>query len=301
MTEEEIPPIIGIDLGTSYSLASVYLDGKIELIPNEIGEKTSPSIISFFENNEKIVGTFGKERIIKNQKIIYNSKRFIGRSFEDVHIKEDKDKKILPFKIIEDKNKDKIKIKIEGLNNLEKNEYYPEEISGMILRKIKYDAEFKLKKKINEVVITTPAYFNQRQRKATMQAAEIACLKVRKIINEPTAAAVAYAYESQSNLENNNLIFDFGGGTLDLTLLNYIKTDIIICKVLCSSGDTHLGGQDIDNKIYDKIMDEYKEQIEIFHSEYGVRDETIGKFRLLKACERAKIILSKKIEEKIKA
>ena len=147
MTEEEIPPIIGIDLGTSYSLASVYLDGKIELIPNEIGEKTSPSIISFFENNEKIVGTFGKERIIKNQKIIYNSKRFIGRSFEDVHIKEDKDKKILPFKIIEDKNKDKIKIKIEGLNNLEKNEYYPEEISGMILRKIKYDAEFKLKTK----------------------------------------------------------------------------------------------------------------------------------------------------------
>ena len=118
MTEEEIPPIIGIDLGTSYSLASVYLDGKIELIPNEIGEKTSPSIISFFENNEKIVGTFGKERIIKNQKIIYNSKRFIGRSFEDVHIKEDKDKKILPFKIIEDKNKDKIKIKIEGLKNL---------------------------------------------------------------------------------------------------------------------------------------------------------------------------------------
>lgn len=164
----------------------------------------------------------------------------------------------------------------------------------MILRKIKNDAEFYLKKNINEVVITTPAYFNQMQRKATMQAAEIAGLKVRKIINEPTAASIAYAYayESEVNLGNKILIFDFGGGTLDLTLLNYTKKGLIISEVLCSSGDTHLGGQDIDNKIYGIILNEYKEQITKFRSKYGNRDETIGKFRLLKACEKAKIILS---------
>lgn len=188
--EEEIePPIIGIDLGTSNTCASVYINGKIIAIPNEIGENKTPSVISFFDNNEKLIGMFGKERIIKNQSIIYNSKRLIGKRYNDKEIQEDK--KYLQFKIIEDKGRDKIKIKIEGLTNLEKDEYYPEEISAMILKKIKNDAELFLKQNIKKVVITTPAYFNQMQRMATKQAAKIAGLNVQRIINEPTAAILA--------------------------------------------------------------------------------------------------------------
>lgn len=275
------PPIIGIDLGTTYSSAAVYLNGEIMVIPNEIGGKSSPSFVSFFNGDEKLIGTFAKERIIKEQKIIYNSKRFIGRRFTDREIQEDL--QVSPFKILEDVNKDKVKIKIEGLENLTKNEYYPEEISAMILKKIKNDAEFYLKTKINEAVITTPAYFNQKQRMATKQAAQIAGLKVRSFVNEPTAAAIAYAFYN-NNLGGKNLIFDFGGGTLDLTLLNYSNKEKIYCQVLCSLGNTHLGGQDIDKKLYDLVLMNYRNKITTL--------ESIGKLRLLKACEKAKIALS---------
>lgn len=225
---ENDPPIIGIDLGTTYSSASVYINGEIQLIPNEIGEKSSPSFVSFFNGDEKLIGTFGKERIIKNQKIIYNSKRFIGRRFRDNEIQEDL--QVSPFKVLEDVNKDKVKFKIEGLENLTKDEYYPEEISAMILKKIKNDAEFYLKTKINEVVITAPAYFNQKQRMATKQAAQIAGLKVRSIVNEPTAASIAYAFYKE-DLGAKNLIFDFGGGTLDLTLLDYLTKKKFIVRL----------------------------------------------------------------------
>ncbi len=288
---EEDPPIIGIDLGTTYSSASVYLNGEIKIIPNEIGEKSSPSYVSFFNCNEKLIGTFAKERIIKDQKIIYNSKRLIGRRFTDREIQEDI--QALPFKILEDVNKDKVKIKIEGLENLTKNEYYPEEISAMILKKIKNDAEFYLKKKINEVVITTPAYFNQKQKMATKQAAQIAGLKVRSFINEPTAASIAYAFYN-NNLGEKNLIFDFGGGTLDLTLLDYSYDKKIYCKILCSLGNTHLGGQDIDKIIYDLVRAKYENRI--ISLENNNYDYSFGKLRLLKACEKAKIALSTKEE-----
>ena len=298
MIEEEIekdPPIIGIDIGTSNTCATVYMDGEIIKIPNEFGEKFTPSVISFFDYNEKLIGTFGKERIMKNQCIIYNSKRIIGRRFNDKEIKEDKN--YMQFKIIEDKARDKIKIKIEGLNNLDKDEYYPEEISAMIIKKIKNDAELYLKQKINKAVITTPAYFNQLQRMATKQAARIAGLSVQKIINEPTAAALAYAYKDKKLLGNRNLIFDFGGGTLDLTLLSFSeeekeKEKKIYCKVLCSYGDTHLGGQDIDNKIYDLVISNYKNEISNFFHKYGNENISCDKYRLLKACEKAKILLS---------
>ena len=286
---EEDPPIIGIDLGTTYSSASVYSNGEIKIIPNEIGEKSSPSYVSFFNSNEKLVGTFGKERIIKDQKIIYNSKRLIGRRFTDKEIQEDI--QISPFKILEDVDKDKVKIKIEGLENLTKNEYYPEEISAMILKKIKNDAEFYLKKEIKEVVLTTPAYFNQKQRMATKQAAEIAGLKVRSFVNEPTAASIAYAFYKY-NLGEKNLIFDFGGGTLDLTLLNYSYDTKIYCKILCSLGNTHLGGQDIDKRIYDLVLTKYRNEINSLES--NNYDYSIGKLRLLKACEKAKVTLSSK-------
>ena len=288
----EYPPIISIDLGTSNSCSAVYYKGEIKMIPNEIGENISPSYISFFDNDEKLIGIFGKERIIKDQKIIHNSKRLIGRRFEDKEIIEDMEH--LPIKIIEDKEREKIKFKLEGLNNLTKNEYYPEEISAMILRKIKNDAESFLQMTIEKAVITTPAYFNQRQRMATKQAAEIAGLKIAKIINEPTAASIAYAYENKIS-GPKNLIFDFGGGTLDLTLLSYTRdpiTNEIYCQILCSSGDTHCGGQDIDNRIQDLVMTKYEEKINTFFKEYGKMDIIVGKFRLLKACEKAKIQLS---------
>ena len=299
-------PIIGIDLGTTYCCASVYFENQIIIIPNELGDRTTPSFVSFFDNNEKLVGTLAKERIIEKQKLIYNSKRFIGRRFKDKEIQEDI--KYLQFKIIEDETKEKIKIKIENLDNLEKDQYYPEEISAILLKKIRNDAEFYLEQKykdlgliqsedkiiIKEVVITVPAYFNQRQRKATQQAAEIAGLKVRKIINEPTAASLAYAY-SEEDIGENCLIFDFGGGTLDLTLLSY-NSKQHICKILCSSGDTHLGGQDIDNKIYDIIKKKYKQQIENFYLNHNNFKDNKGEIRILKACEKAKILLSSQDE-----
>ena len=163
----------------------------------------------------------------------------------------------------------------------------------MILKKIKNDAEFYLKKKINEVVITSPAYFNQKQRMATKQAAQIAGLKVRSIVNEPTAASIAYAFYKK-DLGAKNLIFDFGGGTLDLTLLNYSNKEKIYCQVICSLGNTHLGGQDIDKRIYDLVLKKYRKEIEIL--ERDKCDYNIGKLKLLKACEKAKIALSSKDE-----
>ena len=203
----------------------------------------------------------------------------------------------MPFKLIEDKERDRLKIKIESLGTLLRDEYHPEEISAMILKKIKEDAEFYLKEKdLKEVVITTPAYFNQKQRISTKQAAEIAGLKVRRIINEPTAASIAYAFFKKEQLGNKNLIIDFGGGTLDLTLLSFSKTEKIYCKILCSSGDTHLGGQDIDNIICNNILNEYKFQISSYLKNNPRFDFNPAKLRLLKACEKGKIILSSEKE-----
>ena len=291
---EDYQPILGIDLGTTYSCVSIFQNGKSIIIPNELGERITPSFVSFFDNDERIVGSLAKERILAKQKIIYNSKRIIGRKFEDKEIQNDL--KYLPFKLIEEKDKDRIKIKIEDLDNLIRDEYYPEEISAMILQKLKKDSEFYLNQnKLKEVVITTPAYFNQKQRISTKQAAEIAGLKVRKIINEPTAAAIAYSFLEKEKLGNKNLILDFGGGTLDLTLLSFSKTEKIYCKILCSSGDTHLGGQDIDNIIYKKILDKYKNKIDEYLNNNKI-DSNPGKLRLLKACEKGKITLSSEKE-----
>ena len=290
---EECPPILGIDLGTTFSCVSIFQNGKSIIIPNDLGERTTPSYVSFFENNERLVGTLAKERILEKQKIVYSSKRLIGRKYQDEEIQNDI--KYLPFKIIEDKNRERVKIKIEGLGDLIKTEYYPEEISSMILQKIKKDAEFYLKRKeLKEVVITTPAYFNQKQRISTKQAAEIAGLKVIKMINEPTAASVAYAFLEKEKLGDKNLIFDFGGGTLDLTLLSFSKKEKIYCQILCSSGDTHLGGQDIDNLICDKILEKYNSKINKFIQDNHLSKNDIdrAKLRLLKACEKGKILLS---------
>ena len=290
---EEYPPILGIDLGTTFSCVSIFENGKSIIIPNDLGERITPSYVSFFENNEILVGNLAKERILEKQKIVYNSKRLIGRNYQDKEIQNDI--MYLPFKIIEDKNRERVKIKIENLDNLLKNEYHPEEISSMILQKIKKDAEFYLKKKeLTEVVITTPAYFNQKQRISTKQAAEIAGLKVKKIINEPTAASIAYAFLEKEKLGDKNLIFDFGGGTLDLTLLSFKLSENIYCKILCSSGDTHLGGQDIDNLICDKILEKYKSEIDKFIQDNQPSKNTLdrAKIRLLKACEKGKILLT---------
>ena len=294
---EDFPPILGIDLGTTFSCASIFQNGKSIIILNDLGERITPSYVSFFENNERLVGTLAKERIIEKQKIIYSSKRLIGRKYQDEEIQNDI--KYLPFKIIEDKKRERVKIKLENLGDLIKTEYYPEEISSMILQKIKKDAEFYLKQKgLKEVVITTPAYFNQKQRVSTKQAAEIAGLKVRKMINEPTAASIAYAFLEKEKLGDKNLIFDFGGGTLDLTLLSFSKREKIYCQILCSSGDTHLGGQDIDNLICDKILEKYKKEIDEFikNNPKSINILDRAKLRLLRACEKGKILLSSENE-----
>ena len=291
---EDYPPILGIDLGTTYSCASIFKNNNYIIIPNELGERITPSFVSFFEDNERLIGTLAKERILKKQTIVFNSKRFIGRSYKDKEIQSDL--KYLPFNLIEDKGRDRVKIKLEGLGTLLRDEYHPEEISAMILKKIKEDAEFYLKRDLKEVVITTPAYFNQKQRISTKQAAEIAGLKVRRIINEPTAASIAYAFLEKEKLGSKNLILDFGGGTLDLTLLSFSKNEKIYCKILCSSGDTHLGGQDIDNIICNNILNEYKCQISSYLHKNPKFDFNPAKIRLLKACEKGKILLSSENE-----
>ena len=244
--------ILGIDLGTTYSAASVMIDDKIIMIENSLGLRTTPSFVSFFGPYEICVGELAKLRPSNEGNIIYNSKRLLGKTLKDIQ----KDQKLLDslnFKITEDKKLDKLKIAIDFKNyknnennenkeNNEKNiiiennikdqeEYYPEQISSMILKKIVQDSEYFLSKKlgkeikIKRAVITVPAYFNQKQREATIQAAEIINLKVERTINEPTAASLAYGYKTIENEQKLIAVIDFGGGTLDITLLKFIKNN----------------------------------------------------------------------------
>ena len=221
--------IIGIDLGTTYSCASVFIDNNFIIIPNSLGARITSSYVSFLSENKIYVGDLAKFFPSKENNIIYNIKRLIGRSYNDKEIKNILRKKLLPFEIIEDKEFDTLKIKVKFKKEKEYKEYYyyPEQISAFILKQIIKDSEYYLSKKIGKeiqiknVVLTIPAYFNQKQRKATKIAAQIAGLNVKGMINEPTAACLAYSLKSFENRNNYYIIvIDFGGGTLDITLLN---------------------------------------------------------------------------------
>ena len=268
--------ILGIDLGTTYSCVGIWKNGKVEIVPNEIGERTTPSIVSF-DKNERLIGKAAK---YKNKNIIYDAKRLIGRNYDDKEIQEDM--KYWPFKVIKDDNNRPLFEINNDDGKIEK--FYPEEISSMILSKLKEDAKNFCGHEIKKAIITVPAYFNESQREATRDAGKIAGLEVLKIINEPTAAALAYGLSSQHKGTKNLFVFDLGGGTFDVSIVRLENSKY---NVLATNGDTHLGGEDFDNLLMKYCMDEFKIQtnIDISNNQKAMR-------RLKVHCEKIKRDLS---------
>jgi molecular chaperone DnaK len=273
--------IIGIDLGTTNSAVAVIEGGVPKIIENIEGARTTPSIVSVAKNGDRLVGLLAKRQAVTNpENTVYGIKRFMGHNFEDPEVQ--KDLQNASFKIQKSANGGvEVKIGDKWMR--------PEEISAMILGKIKADVEAKLGEKITEAVITVPAYFNDAQRKATKDAGAIAGLDVKRIINEPTAAALAYGFNKKKN--EKIVVYDFGGGTFDVSILE-IGDDVV--EVKSTDGDSHLGGRDIDHKIIAWIAEEYKKS-----SGVDVRKDKLALQRLDEAAEKAKIELSTAIETEI--
>ena len=273
--------IIGIDLGTTNSAVAVIEGGAPKIIENIEGNRTTPSVVATAKNGDRVVGLLARRQAITNpENTIAEIKRFMGHRFDDPEVQ--KDRASAPFKI-EAGDGGGVKVKMTD------KFYRPEEISAMILQKIKTDVEAKLGEKITEAVITVPAYFNDAQRKATKDAGAIAGLDVKRIINEPTAAALAYGFDKKKN--EKIVVYDFGGGTFDVSVLE-IGGDVIEVKSI--DGDSHMGGGDIDRKIIRWIADEYKKE-----SGIDVTKDPLAHQRLREAAEKAKHELSTTIEAEI--
>ncbi len=273
--------ILGIDLGTTNSAMAIVEGGEPRVLENAEGARTTPSIVAIGKNNERIVGTLAKRQSVTNPlNTIFQIKRFVGHSYDEPEVQ--KDKKAVPFEIRKAENGG-IEVKMND------KWYRPEEISAMILGKMKADAESKLGEKITEAVITVPAYFNDDQRSATKAAGQIAGLEVKRIINEPTAAALAYGFNKKK--DEKIAVFDFGGGTFDMSVLE-VGDDVI--EVKSTDGDAHLGGKDIDQKIINWLADEFKKE-----SGIDVRDDALARQRLDEAAEKAKIELSSAMETEV--
>jgi len=273
--------IIGIDLGTTNSAVAVMEGGAPKILENAEGNRTTPSIVALSKSNERIVGLLAKRQAITNPKnTIFSVKRLIGRKFSDAEVQNDK--KWLPYDIKESASGG-VEVKIGD------KWYGPEEVSAMVLAKLKADAEAKLGEKVEEAVITVPAYFDDTQRQATKNAGEIAGLKVRRIINEPTAAALAYGLNKKKN--EKIVVYDFGGGTFDVSVLE-VGDDVV--EVKSTGGDTHLGGDDFDKKIQEFLVAEYKKQEGI-----DISKDFLALQRLKEAAERAKHELSTSFETEV--
>ncbi|KAF8821758.1 chaperonin protein BiP [Cardiosporidium cionae] len=241
-------PVVGIDLGTTYSCVAIYKNGRVEVIVNEQGNRITPSYAAFV-GEERLLGEAAKNQVAENaENTFYDIKRVIGRSYDDPQIKQDKTN--LPFAIVNKGNKPHIQV-TQGQRKL----LAPEEISGMILRRLKEDAEAYLGTNVTHAVITVPAYFNDAQRQATKDAGAIAGLNVLRIINEPTAAAIAYGLDKK--MEKHILIYDLGGGTFDVSIL---IIDNGVFEVLATAGDTHLGGEDFDQRVIDYFVKIFKKK-----------------------------------------
>lgn len=277
--------ILGIDLGTSNSAVAVVSGGNPEIIENAEGNRTTPSVVALNKTGERLVGLLAKRQAITNpQNTIFSVKRLIGRTFSDQEVQ--RDRKLLPFEIREAENGG-LEVKMSGTGK--EGWYKPEEISSMILAKIKADSEARLGEKIEEAVITVPAYFDDSQRQATKNAGEIAGLKVKRIINEPTAAALAYGLNKNKN--EQIVVYDFGGGTFDVSVLEVGEGTV---EVRATGGDTHLGGDDIDQRIIEFLVGEYKKQEGI-----DITKDPLALQRLKEAAERAKHELSSALETEI--
>ncbi|KAJ2962653.1 hypothetical protein NQZ79_g2192 [Umbelopsis isabellina] len=269
---------IGIDLGTTYSCVGVWQNDRVEIIANDQGNRTTPSYVAFTDT-ERLIGDAAKNQVAMNpHNTVFDAKRLIGRRFNDAEVQSDM--KHWPFKVIDEGGKPKVQIEHKG----EKKIFSPEEISSMVLVKMREVSEAYLGGKVDSAVITVPAYFNDSQRQATKDAGLIAGLNVLRIINEPTAAAIAYGLDKQPKGERNVLIFDLGGGTFDVSLLT-IEDGIF--EVKATAGDTHLGGEDFDNRLVNHFVQEFKRK----HKK-DISDNARALRRLRTACERAKRTLS---------
>uniref|UniRef100_A0A8C5H2E7 Heat shock cognate 71 kDa protein-like n=1 Tax=Gouania willdenowi TaxID=441366 RepID=A0A8C5H2E7_GOUWI len=278
-------PAVGIDLGTTYSCVAIFQHGKVEIIANDQGNRTTPSYVAFTDT-ERLIGDAAKNQVAMNpNNTVFDAKRLIGRRFEDEIVQSDM--KLWPFKVISDSGRPKVKVDYKG----ETKTFYPEEISSMVLLKMKEISESYLGKTVSTAVVTVPAYFNDSQRQATKDAGVIAGLNVLRIINEPTAAAIAYGLDKKVGSEKNVLIFDLGGGTFDVSILT-IEDGIF--EVKSTAGDTHLGGEDFDNRMVSHFISEFKRKHkkDISENKRAVR-------RLRTACERAKRTLSSSTQASI--
>src|SRR3989344_4739913 len=273
--------IIGIDLGTTYSAVATVEGGQPKIIENSEGGRITPSIVALSKSGERLAGLLAKRQAVTNPKnTIFSVKRLIGRKFSDQEVAHDKS--WLSYDIRESATHG-VEVKMGD------RWYKPEEISAMVLAKLKADSEARLGEKIDEAVITVPAYFDDSQRQATKNAGEIAGFKVRRILNEPTAAALAYGFNKKKN--EKIVVYDFGGGTFDVSVLE-VGDDTV--EVRSTDGDTHLGGDDLDQRIIQHIATEFKKE-----SGIDLSKDTLALQRLKEAAEKAKHELSSSLETEI--
>merc|ERR1719182_1383774 len=276
-------PVIGIDLGTTYSCVGIYKNGRVEIIPNDQGNRITPSYVAFTED-ERLIGEAAKNQATVNpSQTLFDVKRLIGRRFKDSTVQ--KDIKLLPFAIVDQGGKPQISVKVNG----ESKTMPPEEVSSMVLVKMKETAENYLGKEVKHAVITVPAYFNDAQRQATKDAGTIAGLNLLRIINEPTAAAIAYGLDKKS--EKNILVYDLGGGTFDVSLLTI---DNGVFEVVATNGDTHLGGEDFDQR----VMAHFIKIFEKKHKKDMTKDKRSMQ-KLRREAEKAKRALSSTHQAKV--
>src|SRR5439155_2237455 len=275
--------VLGIDLGTTNSCMAVMEGGEPAVLENSEGKRTTPSVMAFCKSGERLVGDAAKRQAVTNPRnTIYSIKRFMGRKYDEV---QDEIKRV-PYKVIKGSNSDAlVEVDVEG----KAKQFSPPEISAMILSKLKADVEMRLGEKITQAVITVPAYFNDSQRQATKDAGRIAGLEVLRIINEPTAASLAYGLDKKRN--EQVAVYDLGGGTFDISVLDIGDG---VFEVKATNGDTFLGGEDFDKRIIDYVADEFKKEQGI-----DLRNDRLALQRLREAAEKAKIELSSAKETSI--
>src|SRR4030081_1566017 len=276
-----MPKTVGIDLGTTNSVIAVMEGGEPVVIPNSEGSRTTPSVVAFTKGGERLVGNLARRQAAVNpENTVSAIKRFMGRKYTEV----ESERKIVPYKVKAGKD-DRVVVEVPNAGK----EFTPEEISAMILQKLKADAEAYLGEKVTDAVITTPAYFNDSQRQATKNAGQIAGLNVLRIINEPTAASLAYGLDKKAN--ETILVFDLGGGTFDVSVLDVGDG---VFEVKATNGDTHLGGDDYDGRIVAWLIAEYRKDqgIDLGNDKQAVQ-------RLTEAAEKAKVELSNVVQTSV--